>query len=458
MTRCKNKVDTVNQCKNNTNNISGLCWRHDINQYFVCRGTHKDGTKCKMKMKTDKRCKRHDGNSIKKLFQCMAILKRGPNKGNRCSAKIENEDDVCKRHIEKIIQRIEHEKEKCSKCGKPVEWASMKLANCDYYDISTIGEIYSYSKHKYLEISPKVNGYIPCALTDNNGKSLYKHMNTFQGIVFYGLPIVNDGITVDHIDGKRSNNRICCNLRLATKTDQNENQNRSKTIRGKTVLKISLKNEDIIKEYKSASEAANECDIDRLFMGRLCRLEREYKGYLWRYKKKEDFGNIKWISSAKEFPNMPLFYGSEEGHIASIKTGYISKGTKHSSGYMNVKIKDKNYRVNILICTLFHGPKPLDKLDASHLNLERDDNRESNLAWMTRSENMKTTVNSGLHNSCKPVRAFYEDGTHEDFISIIEACNNTNATNSSISEIFRGRRLTSGTDKNGFKIGWELIS
>ncbi len=342
MTRCNHKVDTVNQCKKDINHKRGLCWMHDPDQHFICKGIYEDGTRCKIKLKTDKLCKNHDDSSIKKLFQCVAILKEGLNKGNRCSSKIKNEGGVCGIHPTKEIHHIKHEEKKCSECNTLVEWKSMDNANFDHYDISSIGEIYSYKSNRFLEGFLKVDGYISFDLTDNNGKRLKKNVNTFQGIVFFDLPLVNEGITMDHIDGNRSNNRICCNLRVATRVEQARNRKLPKAIRGKIVLKISLDNENVIEEYSSAVEAADKIGhISIHSMRRICRLELDYKGYLWRYKKKEDYDDIKWISSTKEFPKMILFEGSEEGYIALSYKGYISKGSKTSDDYMNMGIEAK---------------------------------------------------------------------------------------------------------------------
>nr|QBK92773.1 MAG: HNH endonuclease [Pithovirus LCPAC401] len=260
---------------------------------------------------------------------------------------------------------------------------------------------------------------------------------------------------MDHIDGDRDSNRICCNLRLATRSEQAKNQNRPKTYKGKTVLKISLETGDVIEKYKSAVRAANDIGMKSIQrMSKICRKEHEYEGLLWRYEKKSDYGSIEWISSAKEYPKLPLFEGSMNDDIASLD-GSISKGTKRSNGYMYTMIGGKFYKVSILICTLFHGPKPSDKHEVGHKNCKRNDNRSNNLEWVTRSENMKTTINNGMNSSCKPVRALYEDGTHEDFTSIAEAYRLTDAKN--IGKVLRGKNMTSGRDQSGNSIRWEAI-
>lgn len=333
MPRCKKEADTNKHCKQTTIHKSGLCWRHDPDQHFLCGGSNPNGSTCKQKVGTDRRCKRHNDSiptkkRVKKLFRCASIVKHGANKGKKCHWKVEIKGDICNRHPKKKTQLIEHAEEKCTKCGESVEWASMKMIGYDYYDISTIGQIYSYRSHKYLEGHSQTDVYIRFTLINDDNEQFNKRIHTLQGNIFYDLHIDNDrNITVDHIDRDPSNNRICCNLRPATRNEQLKNRILPEIIRGRTVLKISLNTGDVVKKYKSVVEAANDINMEYTdTMRRLCQKEGEHDGYLWRYENKADYGDIEWISSAKEFPDMPLFEGSENGDIIH-PNGTISKGT-----------------------------------------------------------------------------------------------------------------------------------
>lgn len=44
-------------------------------------------------------------------------------------------------------------------------------------------------------------------------------------------------------------------------------------------------------------------------------------------------------------------------------------------------------RVNVVICTTFHGPQPSKLHQAAHWNGDRYDNRSANLRWATHEEN-----------------------------------------------------------------------
>ncbi len=55
----------------------------------------------------------------------------------------------------------------------------------------------------------------------------------------------------------------------------------------------------------------------------------------------------------------------------------------------------KKYRVNVLVCTAFHGPRPPGK-ESSHKDGDRGNNSADNLCWKTHQENMD---DKELHNT-----------------------------------------------------------
>ncbi len=60
---------------------------------------------------------------------------------------------------------------------------------------------------------------------------------------------------------------------------------------------------------------------------------------------------------------------------------------------------------------------------------------------------MMTTINNGLNKRCKVVKALYEDRTHKDFISMVEARKSTDV--STIGEVLKGKYKTSEKDDDG---------
>jgi hypothetical protein len=95
-----------------------------------------------------------------------------------------------------------------------------------------------------------------------------------------------------------------------------------------------------------------------------------------------------------KIPGNGYFYANKDGMLKNISTGYETYGSKDDKGYMracqwdNVAQVKKDLKVHHLICIAFHGPCPTD-MECGHKDDVRDNNKSSNLEWVTRAENMK---------------------------------------------------------------------
>jgi len=78
------------------------------------------------------------------------------------------------------------------------------------------------------------------------------------------------------------------------------------------------------------------------------------------------------------------------GHLTY--TGRFLKPVPATKGYHCVTLAHEGRRlyqmVHILVCTIFHGPRPSHGHDAAHWNGNHQDNRAVNLRWATRRENI----------------------------------------------------------------------
>lgn len=91
------------------------------------------------------------------------------------------------------------------------------------------------------------------------------------------------------------------------------------------------------------------------------------------------------------------------------------------NGYPRVRLtksgEQANHSVHHLVLEAFVGPRPFPEAYGRHLNDQRLDNRLSNLAWGTASENNHDRVRNGRHPArnkthCAQGHPFDENNTH----------------------------------------------
>jgi len=144
----------------------------------------------------------------------------------------------------------------------------------------------------------------------------------------------------------------------------------------------------------------------------------------------------------KELPNHIIF---EDGNIWNdlnatggnrFLTFSISKKDKLSNSYYALCTKDKTYKVHKLVCIAFHPVEGKEKYDdyndlqVNHKDGNTLNNKEDNLEWVTKSENMKHAYEQGLNKKVRNVLQYENDnGVYgnflAEFISIAEASRET---------------------------------
>lgn len=103
----------------------------------------------------------------------------------------------------------------------------------------------------------------------------------------------------------------------------------------------------------------------------------------------------------KEIPGFPEYFASEEGHIYSMKLGYLIKmSPRIKDGYYHLCVRQtpgqrKQMPVHKLILLTFQGEKPSPEAQSRHLNGCRLDNHATNLKWGTPSENTADAIRHG---------------------------------------------------------------
>lgn len=188
------------------------------------------------------------------------------------------------------------------------------------------------------EPPPRQDGYVIC-----NVSGVKHHlMHQFVCSLFHG-PRPSSRHTVDHIDGNRSNNDAS-NLRWLEWEGQHKNKKFRADAWKKTSVSSILCGEVWVSVFNGKAAVSN--------LGR-------------------------WKSS--------------QGHISFPRPA--------TNGYVSVCFNTKNYKLHVLVCTAFHGPKPSPKHTVNHKDKDRSNNSASNLEWMTYRDQSLHSFANGRHAS-----------------------------------------------------------
>lgn len=87
------------------------------------------------------------------------------------------------------------------------------------------------------------------------------------------------------------------------------------------------------------------------------------------------------------------------GTSMSFKGRQMTATVRKQSGYhvvaLNAHGRERQRKIHQLVCEAFHGSRPSSEYQVRHLNGNKDDNRASNLAWGTASENTQDSIRHG---------------------------------------------------------------
>lgn len=130
----------------------------------------------------------------------------------------------------------------------------------------------------------------------------------------------------------------------------------------------------------------------------------------------------------EKWKDIPEFEGvyriSDQGNILSCRNNRLIHGDRNSSGYSRVILSNGNIRkrffIHRMVAMMFCGGY-FDGAVVNHKNLDKSDNRASNLEWVSRSENSRHAHINGHQPGAftkKPYEIVYRNGESAVYDSV----------------------------------------
>ena len=149
--------------------------------------------------------------------------------------------------------------------------------------------------------------------------------------------------------------------------------------------------------------------------------------------------------------------------IFRVSKNTYSIGRIKPSCYCDIIIKGKTYSVHRIVCFLFYpieGKTKLEDykdLDVNHKNGDKMYNHADNLEWVTKSENIRHAIDTGLTGYTYPVKQYelLENGTKGDLIKTFScikyAIEETGQSRTYIMNMCQGKNKP-------YKYYWEFVN
>lgn len=331
-------------------------------------------------------------------------------------------------------------------------WKNLSVLGFPNYSVSSLGRVKVDESGYLFKLSPNASGRYQINMRNekNMKKNIYVHRLVAEMFV-EGKSVERD--TVDHIDRNPRNN-FFSNLRWATRSEQAINRN-PWTHKGKSCLQYDT-DFVLIKKWEKIADAAKSLGIAGSNISSACIKHQKCQGYFWRYSENDTESNAKdeiW-KKIEECERGDIFVSS----LGRIKKsdGTITTGSS-DNGYLSIQLEIggqyKLCKVHRLVAKAFHQNNE-GKEYVNHIDGNKQNNRASNLEFVTPKENSEHAIKTGLkdhkksRNKSRTVHQLDLDGNIlATFESATIAAKELKIQRSKISAVCNGKRITCG----GFK-------
>lgn len=328
-------------------------------------------------------------------------------------------------------------------------WESLIFMKCSNYHVSTHGRVSNIKRKSIVNANIAPNGCTRIHLRDDTKKGLNVFVSQLVADAF--IPKDDEKPFVIRIDKDPSNDHVD-NLKRCSRSEIESRKSRSHSRTGRAVYQLEPKTLEVIKRWEKVKQAAKSLNLNKGNISTCCKyIDTTCGGYKWRYCDVMDEvpGEI-WRDVP--FPEYISLKASSLGRIKYVKSGRVTFGTKNPAGYMQFSAKlvssnlSSSIGAHILIAAAFHGRN--DELEVNHKNGIKNDNNPENLEYMTCSQNVKHSYDTGLRvgkGACRVVIQYdLEKKEIARHISLQDAHEKTGISRGNISSVCNKKRHTAG--------------
>lgn len=265
------------------------------------------------------------------------------------------------------------------------KWKKFPLKNLNnIYMVSNYGRLKN-DKNKILKPALRSGYYSYSLNVDGKNKGFKIHRLVAK------LFVKNDDHdrnVVNHIDGNKLNNYYK-NLEWTTLQQNNQHAMDTGLIK-KTVRKVGqYKNNKLIKEFETLSQAAKEIGVNTGRIVEVCKGRRDQiGGYQWRYldQSSQDAVIDPKEQGYKKIEGFANYWINNEGKIYSTHSKRYMKFQKNSDGRYCIQLsyqgKATTYLVHRLVAQYFLVKKDAKYNSVSHIDGDYSNNNVTNLKWV----------------------------------------------------------------------------
>lgn len=315
-------------------------------------------------------------------------------------------------------------------------WKQIIIDNIEYdYEVSDLGNVRKIKQQILMSLNNS-GRYVTCHLVCNKERdSFIVHCLVAEAFVPNNDPTKT---YVNHINHDKHDNRAV-NLEWSTHSDNVKHSytNENRVLLGQVINKHDVNTDEIIKEYKSKSEACRDLGIGSVStIDRMIKNKDTKHGYYLTFKTqpipKEIITDLTGFIPIQNHDNYMIH---PEGKVYSKYTQILLKPRFNT--YYYVCLNDDNQAIHRLVAIHFL-PNPENKKFVNHKDGNKLNNHVDNLEWSTVAENGQHAHDTGLNPTSIAIKQYTLDGELVNtFTSITNACKHLGIEIHCVSEITR---------------------